>query len=27
VLTVIEAALPGLHDWVDEQLAGRGIAS
>jgi protein-tyrosine phosphatase len=24
---VIEAALPGLHDWVDEQLAGRGIAS
>ena len=25
--TVIEAALPGLHDWVDEQLAGRGIAS
>ncbi|MDT5244424.1 MAG: hypothetical protein QOD36_1800, partial [Mycobacterium sp.] len=21
------AALPGLHDWVDEQLAGRGIAS
>ena len=27
VFTVIEAALPGLHDWVDEQLAGRGIAS
>jgi protein-tyrosine phosphatase len=27
VLTVIEAALPGLHDWVDEQLASRGIAS
>ncbi len=27
VYTVIEAALPGLHDWVDEQLAGRGIAS
>ena len=25
--SVIEAALPGLHDWVDEQLAGRGIAS
>jgi protein-tyrosine phosphatase len=23
----IEASLPGLHDWVDEQLAGRGIAS
>jgi protein-tyrosine phosphatase len=27
VFTVIEAALPGLHVWVDEQLAGRGIAS
>jgi protein-tyrosine phosphatase len=27
VFTVIEAAMPGLHDWVDEQLAGRGIAS
>ena len=27
VYAVIEAALPGLHDWVDEQLAGRGIAS
>jgi protein-tyrosine phosphatase len=27
VFGVIEAALPGLHDWVDEQLAGRGIAS
>ena len=27
VLEVIEAALPGLHDWVDEQLAARGIAS
>jgi protein-tyrosine phosphatase len=26
VFTVIEAALPGLHDWVDGQLAGRGIA-
>jgi protein-tyrosine phosphatase len=28
VLAVIEAALPGLHDWVDEQLAenGRGDA-
>jgi low molecular weight protein-tyrosine phosphatase len=25
--SVIEAALPGLHAWVDEQLAGRGIAS
>ena len=24
VLTVIEAALPGLHDWVDEQLARNG---
>jgi protein-tyrosine phosphatase len=24
VLTVIEAALPGLHDWVDEQLAQNG---
>ena len=27
VFTVIEAALPGLHAWVDEQLADRGIAS
>jgi protein-tyrosine phosphatase len=27
VFTVIDAALPGLHDWVDQQLAGRGIAS
>jgi protein-tyrosine phosphatase len=27
VFTVIEASLPGLHDWVDEQLAIRGIAS
>jgi protein-tyrosine phosphatase len=27
VFTVIDAALPGLHDWVDEQLADRGIAS
>ena len=27
VFAVIEAALPGLHDWVDEQLAARGIAS
>lgn len=27
VFTVIEASLPGLHDWVDEQLNGRGIAS
>lgn len=25
VFTVIEAALPGLHDWVDEALAARGI--
>lgn len=24
---VIEAALPGLHDWVDERLAERGLAS
>ncbi|MEW5812659.1 MAG: low molecular weight protein-tyrosine-phosphatase [Actinomycetota bacterium] len=23
VFTVIDAALPGLHDWVDEQLAER----
>ena len=23
-LEVIEAALPGLHDWVDERLAGEG---
>jgi protein-tyrosine phosphatase len=27
VFAVIEAALPGLHAWVDEQLADRGIAS
>jgi protein-tyrosine phosphatase len=27
VFTVIEAALPGLHDWVDEQLTERGMAS
>ncbi|KUI47056.1 protein tyrosine phosphatase [Mycobacterium sp. GA-1199] len=27
VYEVIEASLPGLHEWVDEQLAGRGIAS
>jgi protein-tyrosine phosphatase len=27
VFAVIEAALPGLHQWVDEQLADRGIAS
>ena len=27
VFTMIESALPGLHDWVDEQLAGRGIAT
>ena len=24
---VIEASLPGLHDWVDEQLVERGVAS
>jgi len=24
VLAVIEAALPGLHDWVDERLAQNG---
>ncbi|MCV7281431.1 low molecular weight phosphotyrosine protein phosphatase [Mycolicibacterium flavescens] len=27
VFTVIESSLPGLHAWVDEQLAARGIAS
>ena len=27
VYTVIDASLPGLHQWVDEQLASRGIAS
>jgi len=27
VYAVIDASLPGLHDWVDERLAGRGIAS
>ncbi|RAV16277.1 protein tyrosine phosphatase [Mycolicibacterium sp. GF69] len=27
VYAVIEASLSGLHDWVDEQLAIRGIAS
>jgi protein-tyrosine phosphatase len=27
VFAVIEASLPGLHDWVDEQLASRGVAS
>jgi low molecular weight protein-tyrosine phosphatase len=26
VLAVIEAALPGLHDWVDERLARNGGA-
>ena len=26
VFTVIEASLPGLHDWVDEQLAVRSTA-
>lgn len=25
--SAIEASLPGLHDWVDEQLADRGLAS
>jgi protein-tyrosine phosphatase len=24
VFTVIEAALPGLHEWVDERLAQNG---
>jgi protein-tyrosine phosphatase len=27
VFTVIEAALPGLHDWVDEALSARGIVA
>jgi protein-tyrosine phosphatase len=27
VFTVIDASLPGLHDWVDDQLADRGVAS
>ena len=27
VFEVIEASLPGLHEWVDEQLADRGLAS
>ncbi|OBH00166.1 protein tyrosine phosphatase [Mycobacterium sp. E136] len=27
VFAVIEASLPGLHKWVDAQLAGRGLAS
>jgi protein-tyrosine phosphatase len=27
VFAVIEASLPGLHDWVDERLAARGMAS
>ncbi len=27
VFTVIAASLPGLHDWVDDRLAERGIAS
>jgi protein-tyrosine phosphatase len=26
-LAVIEASLPGLHDWVDERLGDRGLAS
>lgn len=25
VFTVIEASLPGLHEWVDKQLAGREL--
>ncbi|WP_135455893.1 low molecular weight protein-tyrosine-phosphatase [Mycobacterium sp. DL99] len=27
VFTVIEASLPGLHAWVDQTLAGRGIVA
>jgi protein-tyrosine phosphatase len=27
VFTVIAASLPGLHKWVDDQLAERGVAS
>lgn len=27
VFSVIDASLPGLHQWVDEQLSARGIAS
>jgi protein-tyrosine phosphatase len=27
VFAVIDASLPGLHEWVDEQLAARGVAS
>ena len=27
VFAVLESALPGLHAWVDERLAQRGIAS
>jgi protein-tyrosine phosphatase len=27
VFAVIEASLPGLHEWVDDRLAGRGMAS
>jgi protein-tyrosine phosphatase len=27
VYTVIDAALPGLHDWVDEELSARGIVA
>ncbi|BBY42061.1 low molecular weight protein-tyrosine-phosphatase [Mycolicibacterium celeriflavum] len=27
VFTVIEASLPGVHVWVDEQLVSRGLAS
>ena len=26
VYAVIEASLPGLHDWVDERLADQGVA-
>jgi len=26
VFEVIDAALPGLHDWVDDQLTARGLA-
>ncbi len=27
VFRVIDASLPGLHEWVDEQLDARGLAS
>ena len=26
-LATIEAALPGIHDWVDEQLMHRGVTT